>query len=279
MPSDTTIDAQRVQLCLLRAKSPAERGALALRLTAEVAGCSKRAIARVHPEYTPRQIGQRFVELHYGRELAAEFKQHAEGEATMGDANELVQALGPVLHELSRLGVRYYVGGSVASSVHGASRSTLDVDLAAEIDEAAAQALVAALQNEYYVSQEAVVEAVRRRSCFNLIHLVTSFKVDVFVSRGREFDRQAQDRAVVEMIGETNPLPARIATAEDILLIKLEWFRLGNETSERQWNDIIAVARLQGDRLDREYLSRWANELAVADLLQRLFAEVDLDRF
>jgi len=122
----------------------------------------------------------------------------------MADPSELVQALHPVVDELARLNVRHYVGGSVASSIHGAGRSTLDVDVVAELDEATAISLIGALQSEFYVSKKTVLEAVRRRSCFNPIHLPTSFKVDVFVSQGREFDRCVQGRAVKDVISKSN---------------------------------------------------------------------------
>jgi hypothetical protein len=158
--------------------------------------------------------------------------------------------------------------------MHGAARSTLDVDVAAELDDAAALSLIGSLKDDYYISREAVLDAVRRRSCFNLIHLATSFKVDVFVSQGREFDRCVQDRAVREMIGDADVLSAPVATAEDIILLKLEWYRLGNETSERQWNDLTTVAKLQAGRIDRQYLLRWADKLGVTDLLERLSSEV-----
>ena len=195
----------------------------------------------------------------------------------MANPSELVQALSPLVDEFNRLGIRYYVGGSVAGSIHGAARSTLDVDLAAELDEAAGLRLIALLQDDYYINKEAMLDAVRHRSCFNLIHFATSFKVDVFISKGREFDRCVQDRAVKETIGDAGSLAAPVATAEDIILLKLEWYRLGNETSQRQWNDLTLIAKLQGNRLDQEYLSQWANELGVADLLGSLMLSVEPD--
>ena len=195
----------------------------------------------------------------------------------MAGSSDLIQALHPVLTVLDRLGVRYCVGGSVASSVHGAARSTLDADLAAELDEPAAMSLIAALQNDYYASEIAAREAVRNRSCFNLLHLATSFKIDIFVSRDREFDRSVQARATTDVLGGgDDAIPARIVSAEDIILIKLEWYRLGDETSERQWNDVTLVAKLQGDRLDWTHLRHWAEKLAVADLLDRL--KLDLSK-
>ena len=195
----------------------------------------------------------------------------------MTNPTELVQALHPLVHVFNRLGVRHYIGGSVASSIHGAARSTLDVDVVAELDEAVGLQLIASLRDDYYVSKEAMLDALPRRSYFNLIHLATSFKVDIFVSKGRAFDRSAQDRAANEAIGDAGSLTVPTATAEDTILSKLEWYRPGNETSQRQWSDLTLIVRLQGNQLDREYLSRWANELGVADLLDRLWSQGEID--
>ena len=112
----------------------------------------------------------------------------------MSEQSELVQALSPVIRFFEDYHIRYFVGGSVASSHHGASRSTLDVDLTVVFDDGKISPLIERLSGDYYLSEPAMREAVRRKSCFNLIHLKTSFKVDVFVSRGREFDKISQAR-------------------------------------------------------------------------------------
>ena len=191
----------------------------------------------------------------------------------MADVTEMIQSLRPVVTELERLGVRYCIGGSVASSLHGASRSTMDVDLAAELDETTALRLTETLREDFYVSETAALEAVRRHSCFNLLHFATSFKIDIFISGGREFDRQVQDRAIVDTLGETDSLPVRVVSAEDIVLLKLEWYRLGDAVSERQWDDVTRVVKLNDACLDRDYLRRWAGELGVSDLLERVLGE------
>jgi hypothetical protein len=196
----------------------------------------------------------------------------------MIDPNSFAAAVGPVVAALERLGVQYYVGGSVASSFHGASRSTLDIDVCAELDDEKARRLVeelALVGDDYYFNPATLLDAVQRKSCFNLIHLPSSFKIDIFVSRGRPFDRASQDRAIVGPIGEEGLLMARVATIEDTLLAKLEWYRLGDETSERQWSDMTRVAQLHRGTLDEEYLGRSAQELGVADLLERLLNEID----
>jgi len=196
----------------------------------------------------------------------------------MQAASELVQALGPVVAELNRLNVRYYVGGSVASSHHGAARSTLDVDINAELDDATAMHFIAAMQPEFYVSEVAVRDAIKRRSCFNLLHYATSYKVDIFVSKNRQFDQSVLSRAVESMLGDPVAISVRMATPEDIILLKLDWFRLGDFASERQWNDLTQVTKLHGQRLDSAYLQHWVNELGLHELWKMLMSEISVGR-
>lgn len=140
----------------------------------------------------------------------------------MSDFDDLVAALSPVSAALNKLGIRHYVGGSVASSFHGASRSTMDVDVVAEMTDSAVSGFLQCFGADFYVSEAAIRDAIRRKSCFNLIHLPTSFKVDVFVSRQRPFDVTAMNRATVERLGDSQMLEIRMATAEDAIISKLE---------------------------------------------------------
>jgi hypothetical protein len=191
----------------------------------------------------------------------------------VSDVDDLVAALEPVAAALGRLGVGFYVGGSVASTYHGAIRSTMDVDLVCELRPEQVAAFVAAFGPECYVSEPAVRDAVERRSCFNVVHLPTAFKVDVFVSRGRPFDVAALGRAAPQPLGGDPPLAVPIATAEDSIIAKLEWYRLGDEASERQWDDVSRLVALLGDSLDVAYMRRMADSLGVADLLERLLKD------
>ena len=111
------------------------------------------------------------------------------------------------------------------------------------------------------------------RRSFNLIHLETMFKIDVFVSKDRPFDREAARRAPAQAIDQSAATPrVNLASAEDTVLAKLEWFRRGGETSERQWWDIVGVLRVNPNA-DAGYLHHWAAELGVADLLERALAQ------
>jgi hypothetical protein len=179
-------------------------------------------------------------------------------------------AAAAVANALEKLGVRYAVGGSIASSLYGVPRATQDADIVASLTAAHAPRLAAALEAEFYVDVEMIREAVRRQGTFNVVHLETMFKVDVFVAKGDSWSEEELSRARRERVGDVGAQVELVfASAEDTLLHKLVWFRLGGGVSERQWRDALGVLRIQGDALDRGYLDSWASRLGVRDLLEK----------
>lgn len=181
-----------------------------------------------------------------------------------------------VTEAIERLGVPYVIGGSMASTAHGRIRTTLDVDIVADLQPAHVDALVQALGEAFYVDANAARNAIQRRSSFNLIHLETMFKVDIFIPKDRPFDRQQLARREKQVIGTDPDQMAYVASAEDIILAKLEWYRLGGEVSERQWRDIQGILEVSGNRLDQAYLRHWAAMLNISDLLEQALAEANL---
>jgi hypothetical protein len=125
------------------------------------------------------------------------------------------------------------------------------------------------LKDDFYVSESRVKDAVERGASFNVIELRSMFKVDVFVAAGDPFATSELDRGTTELLWKDPSASARIATAEDTILAKLDWFRRGGEASERQWTDVLGVIRIRGDELDFAYLRRFAAVLNVGDLLER----------
>jgi len=93
----------------------------------------------------------------------------------------------------------------------------------------------------------------------------------MFLRGPGEFDRIELERSGPQRIIADEERVVFVKSAEDTLLRKLQWYRLGGETSERQWIDVLGILKEQGDRLDREYMSRWAGDLGVSDLLERVF--------
>ena len=186
---------------------------------------------------------------------------------------EPIAATIAVTTTLEKLGVRYLIGGSLASTVHGMVRTTQDSDIIAELRPEHVAAFVHALESEFYTDEESLAAAVVNHASFNIIHRKSMFKVDVFVPTLRPFVREQLARAHVQVFSIEPRAEAIVATAEDTLLAKLEWYRMGSEVSERQWRDVLGILKIQAGNLDLDYLHEWAKELKVSDLLKRALTE------
>lgn len=178
-----------------------------------------------------------------------------------------------VTQTLEQIGIPYAVGGSLASSLHGVMRSTLDVDIVADMKLEHVRPLVAALAQEFYADDDMMREAIERRSSFNLIHYETAFKVDIFIRKRRAFDQMQLERRRMAVIATDPERSIYVVSPEDTILAKLEWYRMGGEVSDHQWRDILGILKIRGEELILDYLRRWANELQVSELLERALGE------
>ena len=174
---------------------------------------------------------------------------------------------------LEKMGIRYLIGGSLASTVHGMVRTTQDSDIVAELRPVHVEPLIRALEGDFYLDSESVAAAVSEHTSFNIIHRASMFKVDVFIPSLHPFVKEQLARAHRQILSVEPRAEALVATAEDTLLAKLDWYRQGGEISERQWRDILGILEIQAGKLDLEYLHKWAKELKVSDLLTRALAE------
>ncbi len=170
---------------------------------------------------------------------------------------------------LEELGVRYVVGGSLASMVHGEARSTRDVDIVADLGPEHVEPLVGGLGKEFYADRDMIREAIELRRHFNVIHLASMYKVDLFVPPDEELHAEKWKRRQRLVLDVDPERKAWVTDPECIVLQKLAWYREGDEVSDQQWRDVLGVLKVQGDRLDLEYLRRWAVELGITDLLER----------
>lgn len=191
---------------------------------------------------------------------------------------DIIEVVLKVVKVFEKLGIAYHIGGSFASSAFGIARATLDIDIVADIKLEQASSIEEYLKEEFYVDAEMVREAINSQSSFNLIHLETTFKVDVFVLKNQPFDRQAFLRRVKRPVSEDGSLEFFFAAPEDIIIKKLEWYKAGGETSERQWVDILGVMKVQGEQLDMDYLKQWAEKLDVSNLLEKAFNDAGIGR-
>lgn len=181
--------------------------------------------------------------------------------------------MAPLLALLDELGIRYFAGGSVASSIHGIARFTQDVDIVADLKPEQIETLAARLGSNFYADAGQMRDALRHGRAFNIIHFSSGFKIDVFPLARNSFHERELARAETKTwnVDEETAIEMQVASAEDTVLEKLAWYKHGGETSDRQWSDVLGIAASR--RLDRDYLRIWAPHLGVAELLERLLGE------
>lgn len=174
-----------------------------------------------------------------------------------------------VTQALDALDVSYFIGGSLASSFHGMVRTTQDADIIAQLQPEHVSPLTTALKQDFFVDKEMMADAIKRRTSFNILHKATMFKVDIFIPPQRAFTQQQFSRSKSILLSIEPKQEAVIASAEDTILAKLEWYQRGGEASDRQWRDILGLIAVQGELLDLEYLKQSAAQLGVTALLAK----------
>ena len=185
---------------------------------------------------------------------------------------DILGILDPVIEIFEKIGVSYYIGGSLASSAYGVARATMDIDLVADLSLDHVEILVKTLEEKYYIDENMIKDAINQKGSFNIIHLETSMKIDVFVLQDSPYFKNVFSRKRAEILDEGGRR-FFLTSPEDIILVKLDWYKLGDCTSERQWNDIIGVLKVQRKNLDLAYLQHWAIKLGVDKLLNNAFIE------
>ena len=174
---------------------------------------------------------------------------------------------------LEGLGISYLIGGSLASTLYGMVRMTQDSDIIADLKREQVNPFTAALIKDFYIDEEMIYQAISQRASFNLLHRTSFFKVDIFIPKIRPFTEQQFARAERQVLSLEPPVEAFVSSAEDTLLAKLEWYRMGGEVSDRQWRDALGIIEVQSAVLDLVYLRRWAMELEITDLFERALQE------
>lgn len=185
----------------------------------------------------------------------------------------MFEAVTGLLQALDELGIRYYVGGSVASSIHGIARYTQDVDIVAELRPEQTHGLAARLGSAFYADEGQMRDALRFGRSFNLIHFASGFKIDIFPMQKDAFHAGELSRSERKVwhVDAGSSVEIVAASAEDTILEKLIWYKRGGGVSDRQWSDVLGIVASRP--VDWAYLRQWAASLGVAELLERVFAE------
>ena len=170
------------------------------------------------------------------------------------------------LCRLNRIGVIYYLTGSMASNYWGIPRTTHDLDFVIQLLPSAVPRIFQEFRGDFYIEVDAVLAAFQPPHQFNAIDTRSALKVDFWLPKPEPLDREMMKRRTqVTLFAE----PAWISTPEDVILHKLVWNRIS--PSDRQLGDAAGIVAVQGEALDKHYLGKWAQELSLASELERLF--------
>jgi len=190
---------------------------------------------------------------------------------------EILSALQPVVNAFEKISIPYYIGGSIASSIYGLARATVAIDIVADVKLHHISSLKQELEKSYYIDEEMIKEAIQNSTSFNLIHLETVIKIDVFIFKDIPYQQNALERKIKDTLEDDYvKTEFYFSSPEDIIISKLQWYELGGKVSERQWLDVIGVIKVQGDSLDKNYLQVWAKKLGIFELLKNAFNDAEI---
>jgi len=168
-----------------------------------------------------------------------------------------------------RLGVRYVLGGSLASSAMGEPRATFDVDVVADLQASSVAGWIGELGQDFQVDLAWATAEVLRHGAFQAMHLPSLLRIDVFVPPWEGVHLWKWQRRRRLVLDPSTKAGLDVTAAEGIVIQKLLWFRSGGEVSDRQWRDVLGVLKAQGASLNLAELDFWAAQCSVADLLAR----------
>mgnify|MGYP001153920088 CR=1 FL=1 len=177
-----------------------------------------------------------------------------------------------IIEALDQLDIPYLVTGAVAAMAYGEPRLTNDIDIVAAIEERHVAGLLAAFPHEeYYLSEEMIREAIKRRLQFNIIHPSSGLKVDIIVRKGTPFDESRFSR--IRRIRPAESYTANFAAPEDIIIMKMQYYRDGG--SEKHLRDITGILKVSRDEVDRTYTADWSRRLGLTDVWEMILKRID----
>lgn len=267
---DTSIEADVLMFKLLQRLTPQQKVTRTINFNQAV---RRLALSGIESQYSSANSGlerQEFIKRRLGSEWIKILSDSNDwGDFVIQDPIWLARKIADILEPL---GISYIVGGSVASSLLGENRATQYLDLVINISAQQAPQLISAMSGEFYISESAVFEAIAkaesapRESSFNVIYLPAIEKADIFVMSNDPFSVSVMNRRQLHVASAADQA-IYIYSAEDIILQKLFWYKLTGGVSETQWRDVLGVLKVQGDRLNFNYLSQWGETLKVTDSL------------
>jgi hypothetical protein len=266
---DTSIESDRYQFELLRQKTTGERFAMAAQMIRWAKTVSLRGIRKARGELAPEYFARAVLEEKWIPLLTPS------GDTSMWiqDPSEIARMLHSIFESLN---IPYYITRGVCAIAYGEPRTTRDLDLVIELKPTEIMAMVAKLEAEgFYCPSDTISEIQSGKArVLSVTHMQLVLNADIVLNAKTDFDRSKMERRRLEAIGLDESEQFWLASPEDVILAKLLWGQ--QSQSEKQWRDVLGVLKVQGNSLDFAYLTQWAAQLDVTDLLQRAIATAGL---
>jgi len=279
---DTHPETERIMIELIRKASMSKRFRLVQTLTQSAFWSTIHTWQERRREANGQEAAMHVLSCSYGPSLAQRVQAGLEmRECWHLQPIELLAVMLPARRALEDLRVPYYLGGSIASSLHGMPQLAQDIDLIVDLGYQALPSLLAVLGQYYLFDEGEARKAVRVRSSFPLIHLDSLMKVDVVLPKPEAFDTFIRQLVRCYTLDERYP-PIPLASATEMLLFKVQRYRRDEQArtdgmqDDAEWNDILGMLKVQGPDLDMPLLEEWAGTLAMTDTWQRALVDAGL---
>jgi hypothetical protein len=240
LAEDTSAEMEAVLVSLWRKRTPAQKldNIVSLRRMAKQLMLGN--IRSLHPAADEGEVSRRLLARCFGEDLASEAFSNGDS-ASRREAEMLseMQVIALVAGHLDALQIPYYVGGGIACINYGEPRLTNDADLIIRIKSSHIPLFVKSIESDFVVSIDAVQDAFFRKHAFNIIHIQTAFKIDFYPVA--EDDAPSNAAFTRRQLVDIGTAKIWMASAEDVILAKLQWFRKDGEISEKQWRDVLGV--------------------------------------
>jgi len=178
-----------------------------------------------------------------------------------------------LVNAFESLGIQYFVTGSIASIFYGEPRFTNDIDVVADIREAHISGLLKLFpDDEFYISEDAVRDAIKHKHQFNIIHPASGLKIDVIISKKEAFDNSRFER--IKRISPIEDTQVNFASPEDVIIMKMRYYKGGE--SEKHLRDITGMLKISDDIIDREYIEKWVEKFDLEDIWKAILERLEI---
>ncbi len=273
---DTSPDAERALIDMIRAAPVTRRFNFVQSWSHSMIEGGRINVQQLHPRATEQEVLLLFADRHYGKDLVDELRiTLQERDVHPTGIPDFLAMLTPLFEALNGLHVSYALSGSLASSLYGMQRATLQLDVVAALGPRHSLSLCEQLVAKYFFHQNEVQAALQQGMSFTLVHLVSLLKVVVSPLEARASDKEMLDRARPLVLSEGSH-PIKVLSPEDVAVLLLEQFRSSGERADDVWYDLLGLLKVQGSTLHVEALERLAILLDAAPLLARALVDAGL---